>query len=80
MAKSPEDLVVMRQFGECVRAARDARDWTQEELAEHTGMDRTTISKIERGKGNPTLLKINRIALALERSFAEFPCLIGPER
>jgi transcriptional regulator with XRE-family HTH domain len=68
----------MREFGECVRAARDAREWTQEQLAEHAGMDRTTVSKIERGKGNPTLLKINRIARALEKSDF-FPCLPEPE-
>lgn len=79
MAKTPADFAIMRKFGQCVRAARDARGWSQEKLAEHVGVDRTTVGKIEQGKGNPTLLKINRIARALEQSFADFfPCRAKP--
>jgi transcriptional regulator with XRE-family HTH domain len=75
MAKSPADLAVMRKLGERVHSARDARDWSQEQLAEYAGINRSTVAKIEQCKGNPELLTINRIALALELSFNDFfPC------
>jgi transcriptional regulator with XRE-family HTH domain len=79
MAKSPADFAVMGKFGELVHAARDARKWTQEDLAGHAGVDRTTVGTIEQGKGNPELLTINKIALALELSFSDFfPCRAEP--
>lgn len=79
MAKSPADYAVMRKFGERVHAARNARKWSQETLAEHAGTDRTTVGKIEQGKGNPELLTINKIALALELTFNDFfPCRAEP--
>ena len=62
----------MRQFGERVQAARNSRGWSQEELAGRAGIDRTTVGKIEQSVGNPELLTINRIALALELSFGDF--------
>lgn len=38
---------------------------SQEDLAAMVGANQATISKIEKGKGNPTLSMINRIAKAL---------------
>lgn len=45
---------------------REARGLTQGQLAEMVGANQATISKIERGIGNPTLSMINRIAKALK--------------
>jgi transcriptional regulator with XRE-family HTH domain len=55
-----------RQFGENVRALRVQMNWSQEELAEHSGLHRTYISGVERGIRNPTLSIVVRIAIALK--------------
>lgn len=53
-------------FGNRVRALRSKRGFSQEGFAHHIDMDRTYISGIERGKRNPTLDVILRIADGLE--------------
>jgi len=45
---------------------RKARKLTQTQLAEAVGANQATISKIEKGLGNPTLDMIERIAAALK--------------
>jgi transcriptional regulator with XRE-family HTH domain len=52
-------------FSANVRHLRDKRGWSQEELAEKSGLHRTYISGIERGVRNPTLSIIDRLAKAL---------------
>ena len=44
---------------------REAKGLTQRQLADMVGANQATISKIEKGIGNPTLSMINRIASAL---------------
>jgi transcriptional regulator with XRE-family HTH domain len=44
---------------------RRALGWSQEELAERAGLDRTYVSGLERGVRNPSLLSQQRIADAL---------------
>jgi transcriptional regulator with XRE-family HTH domain len=45
---------------------RELRNLTQSQLAEMVGANQATISKIEKGVGNPTLNMIQRIADALK--------------
>ena len=45
---------------------RDSRGLTQTQLADMVGANQATISKIEKGVGNPTLSMIQRIADALK--------------
>lgn len=53
-------------FGERLRDLRHERGWTsQEAFAHHTGLDRTYISGIERGRRNPTLDVIIKLARGL---------------
>lgn len=52
-------------FGARVRALRLAADMTQEDLAEHCGLFRTYMSRIETGQANPTLTMIHALAVAL---------------
>jgi ribosome-binding protein aMBF1 (putative translation factor) len=55
-----------------IRAARGLLDWTVRDLAEHSGVDRDMVSKIETGAyaGAPeTLAAIRRV---LERAGVEF--------
>jgi len=42
----------MRDLGELIRAARQERGLTQQQLAERTGASRPTINRIESGKPN----------------------------
>jgi len=53
-------------FGNNVRHFRQLRGWSQEELAEATGLHRTYISGIETGRRNPSLLIVSKIAAVLD--------------
>lgn len=55
---------IEEKFGERVRQLRVERDWSQEELAYRSGLHRTYISSMERGKRNVSLQCIERIAKA----------------
>lgn len=57
-------------FGLNLRAAREAQQLTQEQLAEKAGLDPTYISGIERGVRNPSLLSMIRLAGALGNEVA----------
>ena len=52
-------------FGRKVRQKRELQSLSQEQLAELSGLDRTYISGVERGKRNISLNNIFRIAKAL---------------
>ena len=49
-------------FGRAVRARREALGISQEALAERCDLDRTYISGVERGRRNPTVQAVYRIA------------------
>ncbi len=50
-----------------LRAARDARGWTQAELAERVGVSRKTINTVENGVFIPSTLLALKLARALGR-------------
>lgn len=52
-------------FGQNVRRVRQQKKLTQEELAFEAEIDLTYVGGIERGKRNPSLLVMGRIADAL---------------
>ena len=54
------------QFGQRVRASRLALDWTQEKLADESGMHPTYIGDAERGERNVSLDNILKLAKALD--------------
>jgi transcriptional regulator with XRE-family HTH domain len=58
-------------FGLNVRKQREAKELTQERLAEKAELDPTYISGIERGVRNPSLLSIVRVAKALGISVSD---------
>lgn len=58
----------LARFGQNVRAARLARGWTQEELAERSGLAPVQISRIERGKREIRLSSLLRLMDALNAS------------
>ena len=56
---------ILAALGRNVRQRRDARELTQEKLAEKSGLDPTYISDIERGLRNPGIKNVAKLAKAL---------------
>ena len=54
-----------KTVGENIVRLRQLKGWTQEDLAHYADLMVSSISKIERGKSNPTLRTLDRIADAL---------------
>ena len=54
-----------------VQKARRAKGVSQEELAHLAKMHQTYLSGVERGKRNPSILVLDRIAAALELDIAD---------
>jgi len=59
------------KFGLRIKSLREAKGWSQEDLAEHSGLHRTYISGIERGTRNPTLEVIDCFAQTFHMSLKE---------
>ena len=57
--------------GRNIRRLREERGLTQEKLAVDAEIDLTYLGGIERGKRNPSLLVLARIAIALRADIAE---------
>jgi len=55
----------VKRFGENVRAARAARGWTQEQLAQESGLATVQVSRIERGVREVRLTTLVRLLDAL---------------
>ena len=64
--------VVQKQFGSRMRALRQKKGLSQEELAYNCDLDRTYIGSVERGERNISLVNIHLIAAALGVSPKEF--------
>jgi transcriptional regulator with XRE-family HTH domain len=52
--------------GKNLRHLRQAKGWSQEDLALTAGLDRTYVSGVERGVRNPTVLVLSQLASALQ--------------
>ncbi|MFN8520311.1 MAG: helix-turn-helix domain-containing protein [Chloroflexota bacterium] len=64
---SPHDQRSLTMLGAAVRMCRRQRGWSQRELEERSGVDQTTVSRIERGRVRGTqLIKLAWIAWALD--------------
>jgi DNA-binding phage protein len=48
-----------------LRVERERRGLSLADISERAGIDRTALSKLERGLGNPTISTLNRLASAL---------------
>lgn len=57
---------IQERFGLAVKTLREKQNLTQEELAHRAGLHRTYLSDIERGFRNPSLINIEKLALALD--------------
>ena len=48
-----------------LKAEREKRQWSLEQLAQHTGVSKAMLSKLERGAASPTAVLLGRISGAL---------------
>lgn len=56
---------ITRKFGSRVRKHRLELDWSQEDLAEASGLHWTYVGQVERGERNISLINIVRLGVAL---------------
>ena len=62
---------ILQRFGDRVRKLRKDCGWSQEELAQASGLDRSYMGSVERGERNIALRNLEAIALAFEISLSE---------
>ena len=70
MSKDPEQSILLK-FGQQIRALRQRKAISQEELAARAGVHRTYIGMIERGEKNVTILTMVKMASALSVNVME---------
>jgi len=56
---------IRARLGRNVRRLREAEGWSQEDYADRAGIHRTYVSDIERGRRNPTITVVEKLALPL---------------
>lgn len=64
-----EDLLT--RLGDRIRKLRKARGWTQAEMAERVGIDRSFLADVERGKRNVSILNLELIAKGFKISLSQ---------
>jgi transcriptional regulator with XRE-family HTH domain len=62
---------LLRPFSLAIKTRRLELGLSQEQLAHRCGFDRTYISMLERGKRNPSLLNLLKLAKGLESSVSK---------
>ncbi|MFT4248774.1 MAG: helix-turn-helix transcriptional regulator [Pseudomonas sp.] len=59
-------MTLVEDFGRLVRQLREARDWSQEQLAERCGLNRSYVGEVERGRATASIVTARKFALAFE--------------
>jgi transcriptional regulator with XRE-family HTH domain len=57
---------VVHVFGVTIRQLREAKAWSQEQLAEQAGLNRSYVGEIERGKVTASIVTIDKLARAFD--------------
>jgi transcriptional regulator with XRE-family HTH domain len=68
--KHPHNQHIYACLGQVINLRRKRLKISQEELAEHAGVDRAFISNVERGKRNPSFGIIASIATGLKMRYS----------
>lgn len=71
------DEQIATNLGMNIRKLREARGFTQQQMARHSGVPRPTWANLESGTANPTLAVLVKVAHALQVRVEE---LIGPPK
>ena len=66
------DLKFLVSLGERIKELRIEKNMTQNELAIQCNFEKASMSRIESGKTNITVLTLRKISKALEVDIAEF--------
>ena len=66
--------MIVRDLGVTVRRLREARGWSQEQLAEHAGLNRSYVGEIERGSVIASIVTVEKLAQALDATIAALLC------
>lgn len=53
---------IQSRLGLNVRRLREGKGWSQEDYADRAGIHRTYVSDIERGRRNPTVTVVEKLA------------------
>lgn len=78
MSKGQETATLLNEtVALTLKQLRMIRGFSQEELASQSGIDRTFMSAVERGRRNITLSTLNRILGPLDSSYCEFLKLLN---
>jgi transcriptional regulator with XRE-family HTH domain len=56
---------IRQRLGRNVRRLREEKGWSQEDYADRAGIHRTYVSDIERGRRNPSVTVVERLAKPL---------------
>jgi transcriptional regulator with XRE-family HTH domain len=59
---------ICTRLGRNVRRLREQKGWSQEDYADRAGIHRTYVSDIERGRRNPTVTVVEKLAAPFEVS------------
>jgi transcriptional regulator with XRE-family HTH domain len=70
---------LVRSLGRAVRALREARRWSQEQLAEHAGLNRTYVGEIERGSVVASVVTVDKLARALNVTISHLLSAAPPD-
>lgn len=73
-------LIMLKSFGLHLKQIRLNKNYTQEQLADLSDLDRTYISGVERGFRNISLINIIKLSRALEISPSELLNFKVPKR
>ena len=63
-------------IGQVMRAFRQRRGLSQEQLGDQAGMHRTYIGQVERGERNPSFESLDRLLRALGVNWSQFGAAI----
>ena len=55
----------LEKIGMRIKALREQREWSQEELAARAGISRGYLARLETGRHEPTITMLGKIAKAL---------------
>lgn len=80
MTKNPESSASTRMFGALVRALREDRNLTIEDVAEHAGYSKSMVIKVERGERMPPPTFIERASALLQAGNALYKAADHLER
>jgi transcriptional regulator with XRE-family HTH domain len=69
---------LVRALGRAVRTLREARRWSQEQLAEHAGLNRTYVGEIERGSVIASVVTVDKLARALDVTISHLLSTAAP--